>query len=211
MEDTRSCMRSSAVHTYVARFFFHQVQKVLDQASKPLCEREFMVLMNTLPGSVRDTKDRGKMEAFQNAQKSLDAAMQKAVSLQRKAPAPAPTECVVEVVLVALRTGRGESRRGVLSPRFALPLLGVCVTPSAGAEGRTCSFLLGDEVCTSMLRKEMRASWLCARVGYFLSTEEESTPSPHDANSCQQERRCWRSTRALFPLRLPPQTSRSPW
>ncbi len=68
---------------------------MLDQASKPVCEREFMILMNTLPDSIRDTKDRGKMDALQKAQKSLDSAMQKAVSLQRAAPASAP-ECAME-------------------------------------------------------------------------------------------------------------------
>lgn len=57
-----------------------KVQKVLDQTGKKLCEREFMIMMNSLPQGVSDTKNQPKMEAFRAAQKSLDAAMQKAVS-----------------------------------------------------------------------------------------------------------------------------------
>lgn len=53
---------------------------MLDSASKTLCEKEFMVMINTLPESVQDTRDAGKMEAFQAAQKNLEVAMQKAVS-----------------------------------------------------------------------------------------------------------------------------------
>lgn len=53
---------------------------MLDSASKKLCEKEFMVMMNSLPESVEDTKNVGKMEAFQLAQKNLEVAMQKAVS-----------------------------------------------------------------------------------------------------------------------------------
>lgn len=58
------------------------MQKVLDNASRPVCEREFMMLMNTLPMSVEDNKDPGKIESLRTAQKALDAAMQKAVSSQ---------------------------------------------------------------------------------------------------------------------------------
>lgn len=65
---------------------FAKVQKVLDRASKPVCEREFMILMNTLPEEVSDTKNRTKMEAFQTAQKSLDVAMQKAVRWKPHTP-----------------------------------------------------------------------------------------------------------------------------
>ncbi|CAM9199385.1 unnamed protein product [Hapterophycus canaliculatus] len=39
-----------------------------------------MVMMNTLPESVEDTKDVGKIEAFQAAQKNLEVAMQKAAA-----------------------------------------------------------------------------------------------------------------------------------
>lgn len=56
-----------------------QVQKVLDHASKAVCEREFMMLMNALPEDVEDTKEPTKMEALRTAQNSLQAATQKAV------------------------------------------------------------------------------------------------------------------------------------
>eukprot|EP00903_Cladosiphon_okamuranus_P015889 g14675.t1 len=58
------------------------VQKVLALASKPVCEKEFMMLMNTMPEEVSDAESRSKREAFQNAQYSLEVAMQKAAAHQ---------------------------------------------------------------------------------------------------------------------------------
>lgn len=57
------------------------MQKVLDKASRPVYEREFMMLMNSLPMSVQDSNNAARAESLRTAQKALDAAMQKAVSL----------------------------------------------------------------------------------------------------------------------------------
>eukprot|EP00752_Nemacystus_decipiens_P013850 g12296.t1 len=88
------------------------VQKVLDHASKPLCEREFMILMNSLPKSVSDTKNRTKVEAFQTAQKSLEVAMQKAAAHRGQDYVTFRMKQLSEVAATKKRRGRDRIGRG---------------------------------------------------------------------------------------------------
>lgn len=95
-----------------------QVQKVLDRASKAVCEREFMMLMNALPEDVEDTKVPAKMEALRTAQKSLQVATQKAVSARFTSSASTPGAKTVDALFencqmpVHLTAGKRVAERG---------------------------------------------------------------------------------------------------